>query len=149
MEIPITEETVWRGEKWIPLTPDEILKDRHWWPNVLREKLLEGKLKVTIRNQRLIYLEPHSERAKHLYLRKFPAAKYEKDERELAAMLGIPYYREAQPEESGWTVGGVFKAIWFILEILMLPFAILGMRDGAQWFLGTGEYAKGHDDDFV
>ena len=149
MEIPITEETVWRGEKWIPLTPDEILKDRHWWPNVLREKLLEGKLKVTIRNQRLIYLEPHSERAKYLYLRKFPAAKYEREERELASMLGIPYYREAQPEESGWTVGGVFRAIWFILEILMLPFTILGMRDGAQWFLGTGEYAKGHDDDFV
>ena len=104
---------------------------------------------MTIRNQRLIYLEPHSERAKYLYLRKFPAAKYDREERELASMLGIPYYREAQPEESGWTVGGVFRAIWFILEILMLPFTILGMRDGAQWFLGTGEYAKGHDDDFV
>ena len=80
------------------------------------------------------------------YLRKFPASKYEREERELAAMLGIPYYREAPAEESGWTVSGVFKAIWFILEILMIPFAILGMRDGVQWFLGTGEHAKGRDD---
>ncbi len=145
MDIPITENTVWNGEKWIPLSPDEILKDRHWWPNVLREKLLEGKLKVTVKD-RFIYLEPHSERAKYLYLRKSPPEKYERDERELAGLLGIPYYKEAQPEESGWTAGGILRAIWFIIEILMLPFAILGMRDGVQWFLGTGEYAKGRDE---
>ena len=149
MEIPITEQTVWRGEKWLPLTPDEIMKDRHWWPNVLREKLLEGKLKVTIKD-RFIYLEPHSERAKYLYLRKSPPEKYEREERMLAGMLGIPYYKEAQVEETdgGWTVGSVFKAIWFIIEVLMLPFAFIGMKDGANWFLGTGEYSGGGRDPF-
>ena len=41
---------------------------------------------------------------------------------------------------SGWV-----KA-WKVLErgaiIIMLPFTIMGMRDGVQWFLGTGPYRK-------
>ncbi len=147
MELPITEQTVWRGEKWLPISWDEMCYDRHWFSEKQRERLLAGKVKVTMACGVWIFLEPHSERAKYLPLRKKHTPEvYEREERKLAGLLGIPYYKEAQPEESGWTAGGIFQAIWFILEILMLPFTILGMRDGAQWFLGTGEYAKGRDE---
>jgi len=30
---------------------------------------------------------------------------------------------------------------------MLLPFTILGMREGTQWFLGTGKYGKGGDGD--
>ena len=57
--------------------------------------------------------------------------------------------QQIAPQSDGWeTFVGVVKCVWFILELLMLPFAIMGMRDTTQWWYGTGKYAKGRDDEW-
>ena len=56
------------------------------------------------------------------------------------------YDDKEETEGMGAQAVRLVKAIWVILQILVLPFTIMGMRDGAQWFLGTGDHAKGDDD---
>ena len=41
----------------------------------------------------------------------------------------------------------VWVTVWKVMEMLaflvMLPFTISGMKDGVQWFMGTGKYGGG------
>ena len=48
------------------------------------------------------------------------------------------------PIEEPKPKSGFWEVVELICFLIMLPFTILGMRDGVQWFLGTGEY--GGDD---
>ena len=122
------------------------------------------------------YFETWQDRQRYHGLRTRRNREYEQEERIIADMCGTNYpgdgidlkrepnlaffdYIEdpkpavqtaaAQQQSDGWkTFCGVMKCIWFVLELLMLPFTILGMRDTTQWWYGTGKYAKGRDEEW-
>ena len=163
---------------WFPVSLYEMRYERKWSDDDIRSLCRSGRLGVVrpkdTRHGAVVFFESIEDRFRYLGLRKLKWAAYERKERELARVAGIPYGGQSWSEvenpnpdymprpkqeqkhdegffqSDGWVaVAMVFKTLWVILQVLMLPFAILGMRDGAQWFLGTGEYARRRDDDFV
>ena len=159
---------------WFPVSLYELRYDRKWSDDDIRSLCRSGRLGVVRpkdkRHGEIVFFESIEDRFRYLRLRKHKWEAYERKERELARVAGIPYGGQSWSElenpnpdymprpkvepkkddffhSDGWNVVVmIFKTMWIILQVLMLPFAIIGMRDGVQWFLGTGEYGKGRDD---
>lgn len=125
---------------WLPLCSDEMCDDRHWNIYKVQQRLADGRLKVLYSESgpdRRIYFESPLERYRWERYRTRPAAFYEHQERALAALAEVPYGKEKEKKKRDW-----LGTLLFLGELLVLPFAIMGMKDRAQWFLGTGEYGK-------
>ena len=163
---------------WYPVSLYEMKNERFWRDEDIRYLVSVGRLGTVCSNNpslgKVIYFESPEDRWRYIGLRKCDKAAYLEKEMNLAQAAGIPYpglpwdtvkkpnlaflprrqpepqvVQQAAPQSDGWeTFVGVVKCIWFVLELLMLPFAILGMRDATQWWYGTGKYA-GDRDDFV
>lgn len=127
---------------WLPVCSDEMCDDRHWNMHHVQLRLCDGRLKMLMNRKgpaKRIYFESPEERWKWLGHRKRSAMFYESKERELADHAGVPYAPDVKKRGKR---GDWLGTLLFIGELLVLPFAILGLKDRAQWFLGTGEYGR-------
>ena len=143
-----------RNKDWVPVDGQELWSDRGWTVEEVERRLDSGNLEDIVTETGRHIFESPQQHKRYLRMRKRPPAEYAKWERAHALDAGVPYrpfiasrYDDKEETEGmGTQAVRLVKAIWVILQILVLPFTIMGMRDGAQWFLGTGDHAKGDDD---
>jgi len=128
--------TIPRG--WVSVDCDEMWDDRGWDVDEIERRVRTGNLcRIFNMNGGHIFESPEQHR-RYLPMRKRSAAEYEMREREHCYYVGVPYRKVGKSRE--WdAIKYTLGVLWFIAQILVLPFALMGMRNGVQWMLGTGE----------
>ena len=129
---------------WVPVDGTEMTEDRRWSLDEIERRIRTGNLRDIINMDGRHIFESADQHRLYLPLRKRSEAEYERLEREHAYYAGVPYRRIGKGKSSGegeWdAIKYFFRVMWFVAQILVLPFTLMGMRNGVQWMLGTGEH---------
>ena len=130
---------------WVPVNGSEMVEDRGWDVDEIERRIRVGNLYDIINMHGRHIFESPKQHRQYLHLRKRSPAEYERYEREHAYYAGVPYKPFGTGNETWEAIKSVFGVLWFIAQVLTIPFALMGMRNGTQWFLGTGEYGSGKE----
>lgn len=127
---------------WVPVDGQE-LWERGWDLPEIESRIRRGNLQDVINEYGRHIFESSEQHRRYMHLRRRPAYEYEASERYHLLHAEVVYGRacpdtEVLQEKS--TLRRVWDVFWIVIQILALPLTILGMREGTQWFLGTGKY---------
>ena len=137
-------------------------EDRGWSMEKVRDRVVKGEMKYVLTGpNEAVFFERASDKEKFRHQRKRRVWKYERYERYLAELAGMPYWYDVlkeeelkrqeeakRKEESSFVnvIGGFFSVIGavlgFIFQVIVVICCIFLARNATQWFLGTGKYSK-------
>jgi len=134
---------MWFWESRNLYTKKQLEKWRGWTQTDINCKVAAGLLDIKVTDEGLRYAEKESESRKYARIPAEEPEEYEPIMKD--GVLYFPVPRAAvQEKKPGLGFWGWFEVI---STLILLPFTILGMREGTQWFLGTGKYGRGGGDD--
>ena len=125
---------------WVPVDGMEMTEDRGWDLDEIERRIRVGNLYDIINMDGRHIFESPKQHRQYMHLRKRCAAEYERQERAHAYEAGVPYRRCGNGGDGWDALKNILSVLWFIAQVLMIPFTLMGMRNGTQWFFGTGEY---------